>query len=1420
MSGQMFSARGWGMTAPKQLATKSNSDLILRIMHRWYRALAQHRKWVIVVLILSGAILGVASTAIRWQTNILLFFPQSSPEMHSWRAASRLPVIANRFYIDLHCHKVYRHSLPSAAKQLAAKLAKQSVFSSIWAGVSVKHMQASGKILNAELPGLLNKSSFEKLTSHLKPAWLAEHFRQLPTILEAPGGLQQMGHFLRDPLDAEGILDRQLRPTSHPSLHIDRMFSHNGLLSARGGTHILLIATLKFPPSNLRLSKLMLQAVSVAVKKIKSSFPHVHVWTIGAYVDYAANADRIKRDVIWVSTLGSLLVAGVIWFYFRRLGTLFICMLPPSVGLGTALGVAGLLHCQLPLMVLAFSGLILGATTDYGIQILAQYGRLKQEADKTGTSDDPAMDAARAALALFGPITMSAITSVAGYSALAFSNAPGLQAMGLFIAGGTLCIWLLTFLILPAFLGEYCRPRPAGPSFHLPSKIRILLGLAFTLLTILLALHAAKLGYSAHPSQLNGVSTRQARIQRRFFHIWGNSRRHGVVVIASRHAQSALQQSELLAADLGALKRQHLIRGYVSTATFVPSEHVFDRRLRRWSAFWTVARRRMLRHRLQLLARAAGIADNHWIDHAVAAIPTRPSARYRLMHSPMAFFPGVITRSRHYYYLSNTVYPGTRLTPRMASDWVDQIELLFPHALILDGSALVFDAAQRSKAQLEFLFPWIFLAVFLPVCLYFRRIDVAVIAALSLVVGFIWLSGVAQWWGGGLNFLALVPMLFTMGVAIDYGIYTASDPNLAHPDRRPRTVTTGICALTTILGSGAIIAASHPALHWIGLTLVAGIAGGYAAALFWVAPLMRLLHWASAPSRGRRFRRAMVRVGFGTIAVLGAASALLLTIVCMGQLIMTSERPRGTVHLPEHRVVRQVSQSTWRIGRAWMRRIGGIWVMSVGGSSGHVGYDDGALGAPIDTQIENDMLDQLHHFVPSLWAQWVITRGVALDMLQLPHYIPGYIQREAWAESVSHPDIHGFLGPTYARLLSYEALDDISQNLIDNPLIDAHAVGCTGVVARPAWSGDGCLWLARNFDFEGGPAFNQQKSITFVRPRRGYPFVTVAWPGLSGCVTGFNGQKIGLFINAAATRGFKPIGEPTIIVARQVLQFARNLKEAIAIFQKADVFVADSIVVGDGKTGRAVIIEKSPLHCAVIPVRKYAAVTNQFTAPVFRHDPVNRQRIAASTSRFRLARATKLIRAMRGHVSAVGLARLLRDKASVNGRFIGYGNRNAIDALITAHSVVMDLTRGRLWVAAWPYAEGAYLGVRVYPMLKRHPPPLKQCLLASIPADHFLTSGAWRKFKAARRALHAGYRKLHTGHFRAALRFAASAKRNDPDFFSSYELAGRAYLALGNTKLATDQLSRALALDPPYQARRKELRHLLALMHTGSKPKN
>jgi hypothetical protein len=134
---------------------------------------------------------------------------------------------------------------------------------------------------------------------------------------------------------------------------------------------------------------------------------------------------------------------------------------------------------------------------------------------------------------------------------------------------------------------------------------------------------------------------------------------------------------------------------------------------------------------------------------------------------------------------------------------------------------------------------------------------------------------------------------------------------------------------------------------------------------------------------------------------------------------------------------------------------------------------------------------------------------------------------------------------------------------------------CSGVISTPAYSGDGHLRHTCNFDFDGGESFGQQQCVTLFRRTEGIPFASVAWPGLSGAVTGMNRERLGHFLLAAATLDFRRKGSPAILMARAVLQHARTIEETLAFMDRTGVFGSDILVLADGKSGRAVIVEKS-----------------------------------------------------------------------------------------------------------------------------------------------------------------------------------------------------------------------------------------------------
>jgi hypothetical protein len=887
-----------------------------------------------------------------------------------------------------------------------------------------------------------------------------------------------------------------------------------------------------------------------------------------------------------------------------------------------------------------------------------------------------------------------------------------------------------------------------------------------------------------------------------------------------------------------------------------------------WNSYWTLQRRDQLRSWLTEAARVNGFQPAAFSAYADRLVNFHvPDAVDRLRQSPAALFPGFIEANRAAPTIAMlvTMNPPTDRNAHQLGSWAGELRLRFPpenavHARVLSGSLLMADATERARAEGERFAPWCMLAILLPLWLYCRRLRRAWLVMLCLVVGFLWVLGAAQLFGHGLNLLSLVPILFTLGVTVDYGIYAVSAA-AANGARQPaaegagqhggvetaRAGATFLCALTTILGAGSLLVSQHPAMRWLGMTLVAGITGGYLTSLLIVRhclhrPLLppRLIGKWNSSAGGPLGSSMAGRFLLGAARTLRGIALLMLTFALAVPVLadwkLAHERPPGLPNPPApppsaHPVSLQVGPRAYRVGNSWMRWFAapdgsGLWEMRLAGDAQDRGRAIAQLAGPIDLRIENEMLDQLDYFLPQEWARWLVLRGMAVNLLDLPSYVPPEYQREIYWAAVNHPDPHAYLAPTYSRILSYHALHDISQMLIDNPLIVPTSFACTGVVSLPAYSSDtaGHLLLARNFDFEGGESFGRQKSITSIIPPAGsgkIPFVHVAWPGLSGVVTGMNAEHVALFLNAAATADHRRIGTPTIFMARRILEEAHSIADAREIIRRTPVFVSDIIVVADGKTGETRIFEKSPRGTDSYPVADSAVVANHLVTPRFTNDATNRERQRDGTTTQRFARARQLLDRLKHHVTPQALAQLLRDKKGLDDKPLGLGNRNAIDGLIACHGVIMDATAGKMWVAAWPYVEGAFVEVNVEAMLdpalrySANPVAWASTLMGPdsmmLHTDSDVSAGTpWERLQASREAARASLEALkRPGGAAEALAKAEEVVRTNPDFYEGYELRGRALFQLGRYADARRALELAMDRDPPYAQHREALKDLI-----------
>jgi tetratricopeptide (TPR) repeat protein len=491
------------------------------------------------------------------------------------------------------------------------------------------------------------------------------------------------------------------------------------------------------------------------------------------------------------------------------------------------------------------------------------------------------------------------------------------------------------------------------------------------------------------------------------------------------------------------------------------------------------------------------------------------------------------------------------------------------------------------------------------------------------------------------------------------------------------------------------------------------------------------------------------------------------------------------------------------VGKSWMSRERGVWEEHLEGEPYALGYAQARLGARLLREQEDFMFSEMHTYVPSSIARWLIRAGVRLRYRHLGDFIPESRKLEMAGLAAGSIDRHGDFLPAYHRIVFYHALHDITQGLEHSPLL-----GCSAFAAAGAATTNGHLIIGRNFDFEGPEIFDREKSVLLVKPAGKIPFASVAWVGMSGVVTGMNAAGIFVSINAARTDDKGGEGMPVEILVREILENARSLDEAIALVKKTPVMVPDFYLVGDGKSGESAVIERSPTRIEVRRSRELTVLTNHALSPNFERDAENDRLKRYLTSGARFRRLDELTHKMHGQIDPRRALDILRDKRAAGGEALGLGNRNALDAIIATHSVIADATNLILWVGEGPHLLGKYRAFDLRKELLGE----ERAAPADLPEDAIAQSDEYRAYLGAMASLKAAERLRGEKEPVRALEEARKAEALEERMPEAHRLLGDLLLEAGDRDGARKQYQRFLELDPPYLKDVEEVKGLLATL--------
>jgi len=364
-----------------------------------------------------------------------------------------------------------------------------------------------------------------------------------------------------------------------------------------------------------------------------------------------------------------------------------------------------------------------------------------------------------------------------------------------------------------------------------------------------------------------------------------------------------------------------------------------------------------------------------------------------------------------------------------------------------------------------------------------------------------------------------------------------------------------------------------------------------------------------------------------------------------------------------------------------------LWELYIKGNPLQLGYNNGALTQNLMQKQEEIFFSKVENFVPSKFKQNLVRGFLKWYNRKMYLNVRDDFQAELYGLSHYSSDRYDYIAPKFRRTMYLHGSHDIG-----HAMQDLMVVGCTSLAVWNENTEDGDLLIGRNFDFYVGDDFAKNKLIEFVEPEMGIPYMSVSWPGMIGVVSGMNKEGVTVTINAGKSKIPLTAKTPISLVTREILQYAKNIEEAIAIAKKRKVFVSESILVGSANDKKAVIIEVSPKNFGVYDMANSSKVfcTNHFQSDAYKNDERNRKHIVASHSEYRLEKLQELLQTNK-KLNPETMASVLRDKSGLKDKNIGYGNEKAINQLLAHHAVIFSPEKKLVWVSSSPYQLGEFV---------------------------------------------------------------------------------------------------------------------------------
>jgi predicted exporter len=475
----------------------------------------------------------------------------------------------------------------------------------------------------------------------------------------------------------------------------------------------------------------------------------------------------------------------------------------------------GLVFNEVSAMTIGFGAVLLGIAVDFGLHV---YFALRRGGEA----------AADIVGAVARPVLFGALTTMAAFAVLLFSDLPGQRQLAVFSITGIFAALLLALLVLPHLLrtgGE--TPQPIAPPSRRGGRLIVAVWL---LLLVVAGWQATRVTIDGDLRGMNLVPRDLAADEVHVRQTWGQMRSQAMVWALGADLDQALVTNSQV---FESLKADDRTGSLVSLAPLLPPPARQAENRHRWREFWQGPEGRSILATLDNEAAALRFSAEAFAPFreslANPAPPVTPAA-LRQVGLGEVYDSLVTTLDDGRVGLLSLIAetPETLAATEMALAGLEDVRLVAQGRFRQEVSAAI------EKDFSRFIL-FAGLVVIGLLAILFRRPGKILAALVPVLTGLVMMSGIMGALGLSFNLFNIIAAILVIGLGVDYGIF------MVHRQDEGIDRATGqavlVSGLTTLAGFGALVLARHPALHSIGITVLLGIGTAIPAAL-WVIPAL------------------------------------------------------------------------------------------------------------------------------------------------------------------------------------------------------------------------------------------------------------------------------------------------------------------------------------------------------------------------------------------------------------------------------------------------------------------------------------------------------------------------------------------------------------------------------------------------------